>query len=119
MGISITGWLSASVSTTLPNKNMFQAEARGTTCHACRMASACKLITSVDVEDKVADPGQVAVTVRHEAVLADGRRFLLLDDRGWGSSQLWSEASAREIEETTRVVVGPDTPPQGYTREKM
>jgi len=28
----------------------------------------------------------MSVSVRHEAVLMDGRRLLLLDDRGWSSS---------------------------------
>jgi len=36
--------------------------------------------------------------------------ILLLDDRGWSTSQSWSQVQRRQIEEMTRVVVGPDEP---------
>lgn len=49
------------------------------------MAAVARLVTLVDVDDDVADPRQMSVSARHEAVLVDGRRLLLLDDRGWSS----------------------------------
>ncbi|SRR6266508_5991412 len=75
----------------------------------------------------------------HEAVLADGRRVLLLDDRGWSSAALtafgvpdvpngecwrekadiWAVTSVEDIEETARVVVGPDEPLQGRSQEEI
>jgi hypothetical protein len=81
----------------------------------------------------------MSITARHEAVLTDGRRLLLLDDRGLSESGLralwvgegpdgdpcrvepdiWAVTSAEDIEETARVVVGPDEPPDGYTQEHM
>ncbi|WP_221935283.1 hypothetical protein [Janibacter cremeus] len=44
------------------------------------------------------------------AVLADGHRVTLLDDRGWscGGDDIWRRTSVEEIQETARVVVGPD-----------
>lgn len=47
----------------------------------------------------------------HLAVLDDGRRLTLLDDRGWGSHGppgIWSYTSVEEIEQEARMVVGPD-----------
>jgi hypothetical protein len=76
-----------------------------------------RLLTTADVDDAVPD-GHVSVRVRHEAVLTNGRRVLLLADRGWGSTERWSAASAEDVEETARVVVGPDEPPEGRTWEE-
>ncbi|MFC8731829.1 hypothetical protein ACFT5B_05165 [Luteimicrobium sp. NPDC057192] len=42
-----------------------------------------------------------------------GRRVVLLDDRGWSTSDppgTWDRARKAELEETARVVVGPDEP---------
>lgn len=72
------------------------------------MTAVRRLVTFVDVDDPRA--GTVSVSARHEAELADGRRVLLLDDRGWSSTQPWTAASVTEIEETTRTAVGPDEP---------
>jgi hypothetical protein len=103
------------------------------------MAAVTRLLTLVDVRDDVADPRQMSVSARHEAVLADGRRVLLLDDRGWVSSALraywageapdsdpvkdqpdiWAVTSVEDIEEDARVVVGPDEPPDGHSQEEM
>jgi len=44
------------------------------------------LVTFVEVDDAVADPRQMSVSARHEAVLMDGGRVLLLADRGWSVS---------------------------------
>jgi hypothetical protein len=77
-----------------------------------------RLVTMADVDDKVPDDRHVSVKARHEAVLTGGRRLLLLDDRGWGSTQPWTTALAEDIAETTRVVVGPDEPAEGRTKEE-
>jgi hypothetical protein len=101
------------------------------------MAAVTRLVTLVDVRDEVADPRQMSVSARHEAVLADGRRVLLLDDRGWTSaaltayggeapedhsredqSDIWAVTSVEDIEEMARIVVGPDEPPDGYSQEE-
>lgn len=76
-----------------------------------------RLLTFVDVAD--AEPGQFSVTARHEAVLADGRRVVLLDDRGWSSSGGWEHVSVSEIQTTARVVVGPDEPFEGMSYDDM
>lgn len=64
-------------------------------------------------------PGaRVSVTARHEAVLADGRRVVLLNDRGWGVGT-WATETAEEMERTARFTVGPDEPPEGRTQADM
>jgi hypothetical protein len=102
------------------------------------MAAVTHLVTLVDVDDEGANARQMSVSARHEAALADGRRVLLLDDRGWSESALrawvgevpdrvsqrdqldsWALTSVEDIEETARVVVGPDEPPDGYSQEEM
>ena len=67
--------------------------------------------------------GQLSVSARHEALLVDGRRVLLLDDRGWSSSgnvpDIWAVTSVEDIEEEARAVVGPDEPFGGRSQEDM
>ena len=80
----------------------------------------------------------MSVSARHEAVLADGRRVVLLDDRGW-SEQLavvsdepsrqerrlveppgiWAYETVEEMERSARDVVGPDEPFDGRTPAEM
>ncbi|MEV4163197.1 hypothetical protein [Nonomuraea dietziae] len=74
-------------------------------------------MTFVDVDDQAADT--ISVSARHEAELVDGTRVLLLNDRGWGSSQGWAATSVADIQETTRAVVGPDEPFGGRSQEDM
>jgi len=70
---------------------------------------------------------QMSVSARQEALLVDGRRVLLLDDRGWtegwGSSgnvpDIWAVTSVEDIERTARFVVGPDEPFAGRSQEDM
>jgi hypothetical protein len=90
------------------------------------MAAVARLVTLVDVLDDVADARQLSFSAPHEAVLADGRRLLLLDGRGWSSSlsPVWvgeapDETSVEDIEETALVVVGPDEPFDGRSQEEM
>ena len=102
------------------------------------MAAVTRLLTIVDVDDELDDPRQMSVSARHEAVLADGQRVLLLDDRGWVTSALradragevpdsdlvrdrpnaWAMTSVEEIEETARWVVGPDEA-EGHSQKDM
>jgi hypothetical protein len=66
--------------------------------------------TSREVID---DPREMFFSALHQAVLRDGRRLTLLDDRGWGvhgPSDIWQRASVEEIEAVARTVVGPDEP---------
>lgn len=81
------------------------------------MSTATRLVTYADVSHR-ALPGEVSITARHELELADGRRVLLLNDRGWGSSGSWAVQSLKGIQETARVVVGPDEPPKGRSHEE-
>jgi hypothetical protein len=99
------------------------------------MAAVTRLVTLVDLNAENSDAHQMSVSALHEAVLEDGRRVLLLDDRGWTASALrasWGEAdsesrpeqldtwaltSVEDVEATARVVVGPDEPPEGRSQE--
>ena len=84
------------------------------------MAAVERLVTSVDLEHESADGRSSTVSARLEAVLVDGRRVLLLDDRGWsssGSSDIWASTTLQEMENTARMVVGPDEPPPGRSWE--
>jgi hypothetical protein len=82
------------------------------------MATVERLITTADVDDLSPDHPYVSVRARLEAVLADGRRLMLLGDRGWASSQSWAALSAEDVEKTARMVVGPDEPAPGRSREE-
>jgi hypothetical protein len=89
------------------------------------MAAAARLLTLVELRD--ADAREMSVSARHEAELVDGRRVLLLDDRGWteswGSSgnvpDIWAVTSVEDIEKTARTVVGPDEPFAGRSQADM
>jgi hypothetical protein len=100
-----------------------------------------RLLTFVDIVDDDDDPDarRMSVSARHEAVLADGRRVLLLDDRGWteelrvvwddepsaqecrllGLPGIWASTTAEEMKRTARDVVGPDEPFEGRTHVDM
>lgn len=61
--------------------------------------------------EPVYDPREMSFSALHLAVLDDGRRLTLLDDRGWsvsGPPDLWQETTVEEIVEDARTVVGPD-----------
>lgn len=72
------------------------------------MSGVTRLVTFVDVDDQADD--RISVSARHEIELAAGSRVLLLNDRGWSSSAGWTARSVQDIQETTRMVVGPDGP---------
>jgi hypothetical protein len=74
------------------------------------MTAPLRLVTSADVGNDRASQETVDVAVRHELELADGRRVLLLDDRGYGSTGGWNATTVAEVEFQVRTVVGPDEP---------
>ena len=92
------------------------------------MPRVVRLVTHADVREDVG-VGCVSVSTRHEAVLEDGSRLLLLDDRGWteelrgaganGIDDLWALKVERDIVETARAVVGPDEPFGGRSQDDM
>jgi hypothetical protein len=88
--------------------------ARGSAWEDERVSAVTRLLTRVDVAGP--DARTVAVTARLDAVLADGRRVVLLDDRGWSGSGGWAHETAAEIERTARFVVGPDEPFEGHSQ---
>lgn len=68
------------------------------------------------------DSRSISLSAVHLAVLQNGRRLTLLDDRGWTSSgppDLWRQISLEDVEETARMVVGPDEPFGTYTATDM
>lgn len=84
------------------------------------MAAVVHLETAVDLDNRAdSDPRRVSVSVSLSAILDNGRRITLLDDRGWGSTGLWETTTVGEIEDTARTVVGPDEPAGGQTHEEM
>jgi hypothetical protein len=53
-------------------------------------------------------PDHLSYAARLDAVLADGRRVVLLDDRGWSESPAGGPEDPDQIAFTARTVVGPD-----------
>jgi len=85
------------------------------------MGRVVRLVTSVDLDGPSSDR-QISLSARHEAETDDGRRLLLLDDRGWsesGPSGLWARTSHEDLRFTARTVVGPDEPSAGHTYADM
>jgi hypothetical protein len=92
------------------------------------MTRVVRLVTLANVNED-ADVRRISVSAQHEAVLDDGRRVLLLDDRGWSETlggaganevtDIWALTSEQDIAETARVVVGPDEPFDGRSQDDM
>lgn len=76
-----------------------------------------RLLTVVDLDDR--DTRGHSAWAHLHAVLREGRRFVLLDDRGWSSSALVADRGIQEVKDTAKTVVGPDEPGPGETREQM
>jgi hypothetical protein len=84
------------------------------------MPAVSRLETFVDIDGDAGVGRRMSVSARHEAVLEDGHRLLLLDGRGWSaelrgwppdaSPDIWALTSMQEIVDTARMVVGPDEP---------
>ena len=107
-----------------------------------RMALVARLLTLVDIDDEDddgPDARSMSVSALHVAVLTDGRRVVLLADRGW-SGQLtvswnrepseeerraafepgiWAFETVEQLEHEARFVVGPDEPFGGRTQADM
>lgn len=72
--------------------------------------------------EPVYDPSEMSFSALHLAVLEDGRRLTLLDDRGWtvsGPPDLWQETTVEEIANDARTVVGPDEAYGDHSRTEM
>ena len=91
------------------------------------MPDVVRLETVTDLQRPENDR-DMSVSARLEAVLADGRRVVLLDGRGWTSSlrgfgaddmDVWATSSEAEIAETARAVVGPDEAYGGRSQSEM
>jgi hypothetical protein len=88
-----------------------------------------RLVTFVDL--RVHEGPGLSFSARHEVVLRDGRRKVLLDDRGWTQSAVffstgdppmqenqvdpWEGVTPKQIDESARTVVGPDEAYGDYT----
>jgi hypothetical protein len=94
-----------------------------------RVARLLTLVDLVDEHDEGPEARRLDVSARLEAVLADGRRVVLLDDRGWSvlghidwdpeptpeervrelsRIRIWRRQTVEDMAETARAVVGPD-----------
>jgi hypothetical protein len=85
------------------------------------MTVVTRLVTHAELDEVATDARQLSVSARLEAVLADGRSLVLLDDRGWsvsGPVDIRARISAEDVESDTRMVVGPDEPFDGQTHEQ-
>jgi hypothetical protein len=87
-----------------------------------------RFVTHVELDEAATDERRVSFSARFDAVLADGRRLVVLDDRGWSGSTFdrhgrsldpWAGTTARETEDAARTVVGPDEPFADRTHEDM
>ncbi len=81
------------------------------------MASVRRLVTTIELDPPGGDG--CSAWAHLYAELGDGRRRLLLDDRGWGGSAPIAQEGRAQIEATARMVVGPDGPGPGETDEEM
>jgi hypothetical protein len=79
------------------------------------MSAVARLVTHVDYDGT----DRTSVSARLEAELSNGRRVLLLDDRGWSGSGNIEDGGLEQIETTARAVVGPDEPPDGESYAHM
>jgi hypothetical protein len=91
------------------------------------MPDVVRLETIADLQ-RAENARDMSVSARLEAVLADGRRIVLLDGRGWTGSlrgfgaddmDVWVTSSEAEIAETARAVVGPDEAYGGRSQSEM
>lgn len=73
-----------------------------------------RLVTVVDLDDR--DSSEHSAWAHLYAVLANGDRITLLEDRGWSSSAPITDRSSQEIRATAKMVVGPDEPWGDQTR---
>lgn len=81
------------------------------------MATISRLVSVAEVNETHDPSAGLSVSVSLSAELEDGRTILVLDDRGWNSSQPWADATSAAIQQTARDVVGPDEPYGDQTME--
>lgn len=72
------------------------------------MRRAISLVTIADLDYNSSDKNRVSVSARLSLLLESGNSLLLLDDRGFSTTQRWSEATVDEIKADALSVVGPD-----------
>lgn len=83
------------------------------------MTAAKRLVTFADIPTGQSRRDDVvSIAVRHILELTDGSQVLLLNDRGWGGSGSWNEVTTETVRANARMVVGPDEPPPGRSREE-
>ncbi|KAB8164629.1 hypothetical protein FH609_018090 [Streptomyces sp. 3MP-14] len=86
-------------------------------------ATLARLVTFVELNAGHSTARQLSVDARLEAELSDGRRVVLLDDRGWtmsaGGADVRAFLTVEDIEADARTVVGPDEPVEGETHAEM
>ncbi|WP_449372865.1 hypothetical protein [Arthrobacter psychrolactophilus] len=82
------------------------------------MATISRLVSVAEANEKHHPSAGLSVSVSLFAELDDGRSVLVLDDRGWSSSQPWADATSAEMQQTARDVVGPDEPYGDGTMEE-
>ena len=94
------------------------------------MSRAVRLVTVAGLGSDVdAEPQRISISAVHVAVLDDGSRAVLLDDRGWAesirgpgideSTDIWAVTTEDQIARTARMVVGPDEPFGDLTQADM
>lgn len=76
-----------------------------------------RLITVVELDER--DPSGHSAWAHLYVELSTGERRALAADRGWSSSAEIAEHGLTIIENTARMVVGPDGPGPGETDEQM
>lgn len=76
-----------------------------------------RLITIVELDEQ--DPSGHSAWAHLYVELSSGERRRLFADRGWSSSVEIAEEGRAIIENTARMVVGPDGPGRGETDEQM
>jgi hypothetical protein len=82
-----------------------------------RMAAPQRLLTLTDIDDR--DARGTSIFAHLYVVLTDGIRVLLLDDRGWSSSQPIDDMTRAYVTSTAKMAVGPDGPGPGETDAQM
>lgn len=80
-----------------------------------------RLVTTAELDTRTPF-APVSIRARLDLELDDGKRVLLLEDRGWSSSRpasSWTIELVTEIEDTARMVVGPDAAYDDWTPEQI
>jgi hypothetical protein len=76
-----------------------------------------RLLTIVDLAEH--DQTGRSAWAHLYVVLSTGERRMLFDDRGWNGSAEIAQEGLLQIEDTARMVVGPDGPGPGEIDEQM